>query len=300
MYIIPPSPNRGQSYYEYTQAKQGYSYKAKLRETIDKPIPFCKDYDDLISKLAQRGYEIERGKYISVRSSDQERFTRIKTIGADYTKEALASRIRSKSKPFPFKNAGKERSELIESNTKIESSLGLHNWMTRVNLKVIARYFAKVQENYEGLGNLSAMLDEATETMETHRSELRAVEDRMKHLSTLMEYSKTYRELKPIYMAYHKAKDKDKEALHRQQESDILLFESINRQLKEMGYDKVPAFKVLKEEYGFLAARKATLDATYQAEKKKVNELTSAKKNIDRYLALNRKDKNKHKENERS
>lgn len=285
LYIIPPSPNRGQSYYEYTQAKQGISYKAKLRETIDKLIPFCKDYEDLISKLAQRGYEIKRGKYISVRASDQERFTRIKTLGDDYTEEALASRIRSKSKPFPFKNAGKERSELIESNAKIESSPGLHNWMTRENLKVIARDFAKVQENYEGMGNLSAMLDEATEAMETHRSELRAVGDRMKHLSTLMEYSKTYRELKPTYMEYHRAKDKDKESLHRQHESDILLFESINRQLKEMGYDKVPTFKSLKEEYDLLAARKVTLDATYQAEKKKVNELTSAKKNIDRYLA---------------
>lgn len=193
----------------------------------------------------------------------QERFTRIKTLGADYTEEALASRIRSKSKPFPFKKSGKERNELIESNAKIESSPGLHNWMIRENLKVIARDFAKVQENYEGIANLSVILDEAMEAMETHRSELRAIEDRMKHLSTLMEYSKTYRELKPAYMEYHKAKDKDKESLHRQHESDILLFESINRQLKEMGYDKVPTFKSLKEEYDSLATRKANLNATY-------------------------------------
>lgn len=48
LYIIPPSPNRGQSYYEYTQAKQSTSYKSRLRETIDKLIPFCKDYEDLI------------------------------------------------------------------------------------------------------------------------------------------------------------------------------------------------------------------------------------------------------------
>lgn len=86
-------------------------------------------------------------------------------------------------------------------------------------------------------------------------------------------------------MAYHKANDKDKEALHRQHESGILPFESINRQLKDMGYDKAPAFKSLKEEYDFLATRMAALDTTYQAEKKKVNELASAKKNIDRYLA---------------
>lgn len=284
LHIIPPSPNRGQSYYEYIQTKQGTSYKAKLKETIDKLIPFCKDYEDLISKLAQQGYEIKRGKYISVRASDQERFTRIKTLGADYTEDALASRIHSKSKPFPFKKAAKERSELIESNERINSSPGLHNWMTRENLKLIARDYANLQENYDGIGNLSAILDEATESMETHRSELRAIEDRMKHLSTMMEYSKTYRAIKPIYMKYHNAKDKDKEALHREHESDILLFESINRQIKEMGYSKVPPFKTLKEEYDYLASEKTALNATYQEEKKKVNELTSAKKNIDRYL----------------
>ena len=262
LHIIPPSPNRGQSYYEYIQTKQGTSYKAKLKETIDKLIPFCKDYEDLISKLAQQGYEIKRGKYISVRASDQERFTRIKTLGADYTEDALVSRIRSKSKPFPFKKTVKERSELIESNSRIESSLGLHNWMTCENLKLIARDYANVQENYNGIGNLSSMLDEVIESMEIHRRELRAIEDRMKHLSTMMEYSKTYRELKSTYMKYHKAKDKDKEALHREHESDILLFESINRQIKEMGYSKVPTFKTLKEEYDYLASQKSTLDAT--------------------------------------
>ena len=48
---------------------------------------------------------------------------------------------------------------------------------------------------------------------------------------------------------------------------------------------KAPAFKPLKEEYDFLDAQKASLDATYQAEKRKFNELASAKKNINRYLA---------------
>lgn len=285
LYVIPPSPNRGQSYYEYTQANQGTSYKAKLKETIDKLIPFCKDYEDLISKLEQRGYDIKRGKYISVRASEQERFTRIKALGTDYSEEALANRIRSKSKPFPFKKPDKVRNELIQSNAKIESSPGLHNWMTRENLKVIARDYANIQESYNGIANLSAMLDEVTESMETHRSELRDIEDRMKFLSTMIEYSNTHRELKSTYMKYHKANEKEKELLLREHESDILLFESINRQIKDMGYSKVPTFKTLKTEYDSLVAQKASLYTVYQAEKKKVNELSSAKKNIEKYLS---------------
>lgn len=95
LYVIPPSPERGKSYYEYTQARNGNSYKATLKETIDNLIPFCKDYEDLLSKLQQRGYELKRGKYVSVRASTQERFTRIKTLGSDYTKEAILGEIPS-------------------------------------------------------------------------------------------------------------------------------------------------------------------------------------------------------------
>ena len=87
LYIIPPSLERGKSYYEYTQSRYVNSYKAALKETIDNLIPFCKDYEDLLSKLQQRGYELKRVKYVSVRASNQERFTRIKTLGSDYTEE---------------------------------------------------------------------------------------------------------------------------------------------------------------------------------------------------------------------
>ena len=104
------------------------------------------------------------------------------------------------------------RIELIQSNEKIENSLGLHNWMTHENLKVIARDYANTQESYDGISNLSAMLDKVTKSMETYRSELRAIEDRMKLLSTVMEYSKA----------------NDKESIFCEHESDIWTFETIN------------------------------------------------------------------------
>ena len=49
--------------------------------------------------LQREGYEIKRGKYISARAPDQERFTRLKTLGVDYTEEALAARIAGRSRP---------------------------------------------------------------------------------------------------------------------------------------------------------------------------------------------------------
>ena len=75
-------PTAGESYAEYTAEKQGTSYKAKLKTAIDNLIPRVKDFDELLRRLQEMGYEIKQGKYISFRAAGQERFTRTKTLGA--------------------------------------------------------------------------------------------------------------------------------------------------------------------------------------------------------------------------
>ena len=60
---------RGKSYAEYTAEKQGTSYKAKLKTAIDNLIPRVKDFDELLRRLQEMGYEIKQGKYISFRAA---------------------------------------------------------------------------------------------------------------------------------------------------------------------------------------------------------------------------------------
>ena len=43
--------------------------------------------------MQEAGYEIKTGKYISFRAAGQERFTRAKTIGENYTEERIKERI---------------------------------------------------------------------------------------------------------------------------------------------------------------------------------------------------------------
>ena len=64
-----------------------------LKEAVDLLIPQVKNFEELLEKLQASGYEIKRGKYISCRAPGQERFTRLKTLGADYTEEAIRKRI---------------------------------------------------------------------------------------------------------------------------------------------------------------------------------------------------------------
>ena len=96
---MSPAGIRGKSYIEHQAAQNGTSYKAKLKAAIDRLIPVSSSLEDLLVRLQREGYEIKRGKYISARAPNQERFTRLKTLGADYTEEAIVSRIAGGPRP---------------------------------------------------------------------------------------------------------------------------------------------------------------------------------------------------------
>ena len=59
---------------------------------IDRTIKQAINWQDFLSKMESYGYEIKKGKYIAFRSKNQQRFTRAKTIGANYTEERIKER----------------------------------------------------------------------------------------------------------------------------------------------------------------------------------------------------------------
>ena len=95
--VIPPSQGKGMDYKEYTEAKRGTSWKQKLKQTIDRCVITAKDYDEFLKLMQDAGYEIKTGKYISFRAEGQERFTRAKTIGDNYTEDRIKERIQGRN-----------------------------------------------------------------------------------------------------------------------------------------------------------------------------------------------------------
>ena len=96
---LKPNPNltgKGKSinHKEWEHKKNGTSWKEQIRQEIDKLIPTVNSIDELLQALEERGYEIKRGKYISIRAPGQERFVRTKTLGDEYTEDSLNIRIR--------------------------------------------------------------------------------------------------------------------------------------------------------------------------------------------------------------
>ena len=130
--VVPGKGSKGKSYAEYQAEKTGTSWKGKLKIAVDTLIPQVSSFEELLQKLQAAGYEIKPGKYISCRAPGQERFTRLKTLGADYTEEAIRERIAGKrtraAKAPKAERRGVNLLIDIENSIKAQQSRGYEQW----------------------------------------------------------------------------------------------------------------------------------------------------------------------------
>ena len=277
--VIVPGQEKGKSYVEHQAIRNGTSYKAKLKAAIDRLLPACADLEDLLRRLQEEGYEIRRGKYISCRASNQERFTRLKTLGVDYTEEALAARIAGRARPSKcpkVRDSSIQRIAVIQGN----QSPGLQHWARLQKLKEGAKTLNYLAEHgidsYEELDNKLAELNAA---VDASLAAIKTVEARIAELNLIAKYAATYRKCRPIYTSYRKSDDKEK--FLRGHESEIILFEAAARELKRLEAVPLPVAENLEAELSELTARKGTLYAQYTAAKQQAKEYDTIKRNLD-------------------
>lgn len=126
----------------YTEAKKGTSWKQKLKQTIDRLVITAKDYDEFLKLMQEAGYEIKTGKYISFRAAGQERFTRAKTIGENYTEERIKERIAGRNprkRRMQIERKGISLIIDIQNSIKAKESKGYEHWAKINNLKEAAK-----------------------------------------------------------------------------------------------------------------------------------------------------------------
>ncbi len=247
--VIPPSQSKGLSYKEYTEAKRGTSWKQKLKQTIDRCVITAKDYDEFLKMMQDAGYEIKTGKYISFRAEGQERFTRAKTIGENYTEERIKERIQGRNPRKRQMQTGRKGISLIgdiQERIKLIDSKGYEHKAKLTILKEAARTLNYLTEN-----NLLQYSDLEKKVEDIHNSyartgeELKSVEARLREVQPLIKNISNYQKLKPVYDAYTKVKDKS--AFRAKHEAELVIFEAAKSTLLAVqGDKKLPSLKSLQ------------------------------------------------------
>ena len=286
--VIPPSQNKGMGYKEYTEAKRGTSWKQKLKQTIDRLVITAKDYDDFLRLMQEAGYEIKTGKYISFRAEGQERFTRSKTIGENYTEERIKERIAGRTPRRNRRQTVPKGISLIgdiQERIRLIDSKGYEYKAKLTILKEAARTLNYLTEN-----NLLQYADLEKKVEDVHSSydrtgkELKGVEARLREVQPLIKNISNYQRLKPVYDAFQKAKDKP--SFKAKHEAELVIFEAARSTLLAMqGDEKLPSLKTLQAEQQRLLDEQQRLYDERAKLKKEVKQIETIKSNVDTFLA---------------
>lgn len=286
--VIPPSQNKGMGYKEYTEAKRGTSWKQKLKQTIDRLVITAKDYDDFLRLMQEAGYEIKTGKYISFRAKGQERFTRSKTIGENYTEERIKERIAGRTPRRSQRQTTPKGISLIgdiQERIRLIDSKGYEYKAKLTILKEAARTLNCLTEN-----NLLQYADLEKKVEDVHSSydrtgkELKGVEARLREVQPLIKNISNYQRLKPVYDAFQKAKDKP--GFKAKHEAELVIFEAARSTLLAMqGDEKLPSLKTLQAEQAQLFEEQERLYAERNRLKKEAKQIETIKSNVDTFLS---------------
>ena len=173
---------------------------------IDRNIITAKDYDEFLKLMQDAGYEIKTGKYISFRAEGQERFTRAKTIGENYSEERIKERIQGhnpRKRQMQTTRKGVSLIIDIQNSIKAQESKGYEHWAKINNLKEAAKTLNYLTEN-----NLLQYADLEKKVEDIHSSyartgeELKSVEARLREVQPLIKNISNYQKLKPVYALF--------------------------------------------------------------------------------------------------
>lgn len=92
--VIEPE-RRGKHYAEWDAEQHGRpTVRGAIRTDVDAAILRARSFSDFFALLRTRGYEVKtQGKYLAVKPSGASRYVRLKSLGEDYSEDAIRTRL---------------------------------------------------------------------------------------------------------------------------------------------------------------------------------------------------------------
>ncbi len=204
---------RSMKYNEWQHRKNGTSWKQQIRDEIDKLIGEVTSLDELFQILEERGYEIKRGKYISVKAPGQERFVRTKTLGEEYTEYSLNIRITYRDMGTGVMLTQDEQNNLSQAYAAVLHDVRIlatqHKKVPRKRIvtaeysvdndldvyRLSAQLSVINQEHIGSIGELEGKINEQKKQYEKYSAEVNGYIEEYNKLVRVLEQAEQYYEL---------------------------------------------------------------------------------------------------------
>ena len=311
--VLPKYDAKRKAKYRNTHKEEKVTWQKKLKSVIDDAIKNVDTFDDMLYMREMEGYEIKRGKHISFRAPGQERFTRAKTIGDNYTEEAIRKRIenkeaepkvlieesettdknqaaskikeQAKSKKKAFTSNSSNRINLlvdISKNIKAQQSKAYEHALVRNNINTLVKTINFLVSHKITTPEDFQIYAEAKDAeYSLYRKDMRKIESELMDLSEKIKFTQNYKKNAHVY--YESKRAKDPAAYAREHEDQIVLFRASEIYFKrERLNPKEINLADLFERYRELGAEKAELDKKSNLLRQEIKELEVVAENIEK------------------
>ena len=295
--VIAAPKGKGAHYAQWKEEKKGTSYKANLRQTIDRVILESRSFEEFLSKMRKEGYEVSAHGVLKFRAAGQERFTHSRTLGAEYSEESLREKIYGKTKvPVPER---RKVNLLIDIQSKLAAGKGkgYEYWAKVFNLKEAARTLNFLTEaGISDYAQLEQRKAEVSARFQEFSGRMKRLEGQMAEVADLKYHIIRYSKTRETYRKYQQAKDKA--GFYREYAEEITQHEAAKKAFDAFHGEKLPTVSELQSEYRKLLNEKQGLGEEFAKLKKEMQNYRDAKKNVDQILQVEKGEK-KEKEKEK-
>ena len=300
--IIEQPKGHSKSYNKWLGNEAKTSQRDGLREALDAVLARQpKDFEELLTMLQRGGWEVKRGKRISLKGKGQERFKRLDSLGEDYSEAALRAIIAGEKEHHPREKKTvqpmRQVNLLVDIQAKLQAGkgAGYERWAKVFNLKQMAQTLNYLSENnLMNIEDLTAKTDAAIARVHELQVTIRETEKRMAELHTLKGHIINYVKTREVYAAYRMAGYSKKFVAEHEQE--IKLHQAAKEAFSALGTQKIPKVKAIQAEYDALREKKKQAYAAYHQAQDEMRQLLTVRANVERILGIEEKEKERQKE----
>lgn len=280
------------NWYDWNEDKKGKSYKSRLQFDMDRVIQKAINWEHFLKIMEQYRYEIKFGKYIAFKQKNQQRFTRAKTIGDNYTEEKIKERIRNKDK---------EIGDFVD-----KTKYGNQDWVVHTNMQVASKILLKIRDKgfnsmealEKGIQKISFQKNELKQEFDKLSWEQKRIKEVVKHIQICISKREHYQGYRKnpndkIYMIMNR---KDIEAYQKSyEEIDIFLKQFPHLKHVVLGEMRSKSgknlFRKLNEHSKKLQDRQEGIIKKHNSLAAQYEELEHLKANLTDYIGRNRYEK---------
>ena len=198
-------------YHEWKQIKKKTSWKQHIRDRIDELVCFVDSLDDVMRVMEREGFVFKRGKSISVKPPERDRYVQLKTLGENYTPERIKVRIAEETLKHVDKFAA--RFYYVALNVKNSAGAYLNTQpVTQTYSLFMNRYSTIVRENLRNIQEVEIKLKKAENTYAETSQQVRELKEKIEAVTEEIKLAEHYFDEMSVLQRGFPRKERDKAA----------------------------------------------------------------------------------------